>query len=464
MPLTVLLNFLLGSAPWLFPIDNTSSTPLSPSVPPLLLRHESSIILTIPTQTIPVKSFVYLRESTPSKIRLAIHVAKDIVIRTEFYPLIKGSNPTLTLKEEVWSLAVPPTIEESIEFYPTITVHLEELGASKPRKQRRGVYHCDIFWPIRFLFCLVKWILCFPCAVLLKIVRILTRGVGKGIEVTAAAVGSFRAIGKSNKVNWLKALRANSKEVSNDGGESGGGDSELVFQILPTDRGGQGFFFEVPSPQQCVLRVKWRPPPLLSEKKPFDNVGYRGTNIYRNYPCTTDYLLASEGLNNTVKLLQDSYAADPVDPLGLSSWHPPPIHRVVAIYGINVPTEVSGVYKRNNCVRLTSLVHSEKDLCVTQLLVLDKSATLKGLDGYTIEGGIVRETKDSTQTIVDGTTETISGDGTVPYWSLQHCRTWQGKGVKTCDVKVYELPGAEHRAILNEAKFHEILLDVIGCN
>lgn len=463
----LMLGRSLGSAPWLFPLDSTKSTPISPVIPPFILRHESSIILTIPSQTIPMKSFVYRRESTPLKVRLAIHLAKDFVIRTEFYPLSRGKSPMLTINEEVWALAVPPTLDETLKFYPSIIVDLEELGAGKPRKQRRGVYHCDILWPCRFAFCLVKWTLCFPCAVLLKIFRLFARGAKKGADLTAAAVGGTRTIGKSKPVkSWAKALSESENTVSNDGGESGDIDKEVRFSILPTDRAGQGFFFEIPESQECVLHVKWKPSTSSIEKKPFDAVRYKSTNVYQYYPCQTVGLLASEGLNNTTKLLRNTYAADPVDPRGLSSWNPPPVQKVTAIYGINVPTEVSGIYQRNKCVKLSCM--TKKDMCVKQLHVLDKSATLKGLDGYSNEGGIIRETKRTTQPIIgsDGNFKTakISGDGTVPYWSLSHVKTWQGKGVKKCEVTVHEIDGVEHRAVLNEAKFHKILLDVIGCS
>lgn len=464
----VVLGRSLGSAPWLFPLDRTKSTPISPVIPPSILRHQSSIILTIPTQTIPMKSFVYRRESKPLKVRLAIHLAKDFVVRTEFYPLSRGKSPMLTINEEVWALAVPPTLDETLKFYPSIIVDLEELGAGKPRKQRRGVCNqCDILWPCRFAFCLVKWTLCFPCAVLLKIFRLFARGAKKGADLAAAAVGETRTIGKSKPVkSWANALRESENTVSNDGGESGGIDKEVRFSILPTDREGQGFFFEIPESQECVLHVKWKPYMSSMEKKPFDAVRYKSTNVYQYYPCQTGDLLASEGLNNATKLLRNTYAADPVDPRGLSSWNPPPVQKVTAIYGINVPTEVSGVYQQNKCVKLSCL--TKKDMCVKQLHVLDKSATLKGLDGYSNEGGIIRETKNTTQPIIgsDGNFKTakISGDGTVPYWSLSHVKTWQGKGVKKCEVTVHEIDGVEHRAVLNEAKFHKILLDVIGCS
>ncbi len=450
----LMLGRSLGSAPWLFPLEGvTSAAQKSPPVPPSVMRLEASITLTIPTQTIPMKSFVYRRAVMPSKIRLAIHLAKDFVVRTDYYPVSKGRAPTLTLKEEVWCVALPPTINESLKLYPNIHVHLEERGTGKPRKERRGIYHCDIFWPFRFVCCMIKWIFCLPCAIVLKILRLLGKGADRGLEVTAGAVGSFRAIGKSRKVNWGKGLIESTKAASSDGGESGDVGSEIRFKILPTDREGQGFFFEQPSPQKCVLKVKWSPPTSLLESKPFDKVSCKSTTIHQYYPATARDLLVTEGLNNATKLLKDTYAADPVDPRGLSSRDPPPIKKVVAIYGINLPTEASAVYQRKRSVKLT---HStRKDLCVRQLTVLDKDAKLKGLDdGYTLKSGIITENKSKAKK---------SGDGTVPYWSLQHCRTWQGEGVKKCDVKVYEIEGAEHRAILNDKKFHRILLEVIGC-
>jgi len=443
----------LGSTPWLFPLENTPAMPISTSLPPSVLRLESSITLTIPTQTIPMKSFVYRRAVMPSKVRLAIHIAEDFVVRTEFYPLSRGKSPTLILKEEVWSVALPPTIEETLKLYPHIFVHLEELGAGKPRKNRRGIYHCDVCWLCRFAFCMVKWFFCLPCAIVLIIFRLLGKGADRGIEATFGAVGSFRTIGKSRKVNWGEGLIASYKAASHDGGESGGVTSELKFQLLPTDREGQGFFFEIPKSQYCGLKLKWRPNPTLLGRKPFDKItDSKSKTIHQYYSATARDLLAAEGLNNTVKLLKDSYASDPVDPRGLSSWYPPPIKKVVAIYGINLPTEASGVYQRKQSVRLSSA--TKTDLSVRQLVVLDKNAQLKGLQGYSIKNGIISETKCKMKK---------SGDGSVPYWSLRHCRTWQGKGIKKCDVKVYEIEGAEHRSILNDAKFHNILLEVIGC-
>ena len=69
------------------------------------------------------------------------------------------------------------------------------------------------------------------------------------------------------------------------------------------------------------------------------------------------------------------------------------------------------------------------------------------------------ETKSAKQASLNG--ESRSGDGTVPYYSLQHLKTWNGD---SCNVSVEELEGAEHREIFADARFHKILVDYVTAN
>jgi hypothetical protein len=55
----------------------------------------------------------------------------------------------------------------------------------------------------------------------------------------------------------------------------------------------------------------------------------------------------------------------------------------------------------------------------------------------------------------------VSGDGTVPYWSLAHSKTWQSE---ECNVTVQELDKAPHREILADPRFHEALLNYVCVN
>ncbi len=57
--------------------------------------------------------------------------------------------------------------------------------------------------------------------------------------------------------------------------------------------------------------------------------------------CDSRRLLGMEGLASALHLLKETYVNDPLGPRSLSAWRPPPVGRFIAIYGINLPTEVS---------------------------------------------------------------------------------------------------------------------------
>ena len=197
-------------------------------------------------------------------------------------------------------------------------------------------------------------------------------------------------------------------------------------------------------------------------------------------------VLKMEGLRDHLKLIKETYEKDPLGPTSLSSSQPLPVKKVTAIYGINLPTEVSAVYKRNpivqieqskkkslrehdlslsasrTCSAAASVIqraYQSRRKCSQMFVVLDKDARLsneKG-SGLVIRNKIIWETKDTPQKIIGGGIERKCGDGSVSYWSLQHCRSWQGK----CGVTVHEIDVALHRAILNDERFHALLLQCL---
>jgi hypothetical protein len=73
----------------------------------------------------------------------------------------------------------------------------------------------------------------------------------------------------------------------------------------------------------------------------------------------------------------------------------------------------------------------------------------------------VFETEATPQRSIDAPEEVVrrSGDGTVPYQSLRYSRSWASAG---CLSQAVELPGAEHRAILADARLHAALSDYLG--
>jgi len=68
------------------------------------------------------------------------------------------------------------------------------------------------------------------------------------------------------------------------------------------------------------------------------------------------------------------------------------------------------------------------------------------------------ETPLTTQTRIDtGEKVQICGDGTVPYASLNYCAKWKDQ----MDLSIKEIPGIRHRDILDDIRFHEIVLDYL---
>ena len=206
-------------------------------------------------------------------------------------------------------------------------------------------------------------------------------------------------------------------------------------------------------------------------------------------------LLKKEGCDPTMQLLSNTYDTDPIDPRNCrSSIRSPPVRRVKAIYGINIPTEIGAIYKRKSAVKAaknkintlftidtkSKLFDNTVTMTEAELQEYDKINNNKGENyrtssnslGYVIEGGIIKETKNTFQTIMRSPLQNntnderiererrrrICGDGIVPYYSLQVPRTWQSD---TCHVDIVELPEADHREILDDTRFHSVLIDYV---
>jgi Lecithin:cholesterol acyltransferase len=159
-------------------------------------------------------------------------------------------------------------------------------------------------------------------------------------------------------------------------------------------------------------------------------------------------MISREGVTTTINAIENQYDTDPLDPRGRTSFDRPPVGRIKAVYGINLPTEVAAVYRRHKAV----VDRHDKVLnyhCLdTQAHVIDEES------GYITKGGKLLETANTVQP--DG--EKVSGDGTVPYWSMQHVKTWNSKD---CIVTVDTLDGAPHREILADSRFHDLLISYV---
>ncbi|KAL3907473.1 MAG: hypothetical protein SGILL_008861, partial [Bacillariaceae sp.] len=156
-----------------------------------------------------------------------------------------------------------------------------------------------------------------------------------------------------------------------------------------------------------------------------------------------------------IDCMRSVYDADPCIETTHNLPPPPGITRVKSVHGINLPTEVASVYRPH-----TVFVRNVTVAKTQSRLLLDARAKISCDDdkanGYIVEGGIVAETKQTEQLTHTGERIQCSGDGTVPYWSLQCVHKWQSEN---CSVKVDELEGAEHREILADKRLHKLLID-----
>jgi hypothetical protein len=191
-------------------------------------------------------------------------------------------------------------------------------------------------------------------------------------------------------------------------------------------------------------------------------------------------IMEREGLDRTLRFIRNTYDDDKYSPRLRSSYEPPPISRIHAIYGINIPTEIAAVYHRQDTCLSTNQLQS--------LYVPDKKAILtaeaKPL-GYQLSNGILYETSKTKQQPIydhdDTTCREVCGDGTVPYWSLAHCKTWNETTATTTtavssltttgttggrrrrrEVTVEELDKAPHREILADPRFHDAVWNYVA--
>ena len=124
---------------------------------------------------------------------------------------------------------------------------------------------------------------------------------------------------------------------------------------------------------------------------------------------------------------------------------PPPLKRVVAVYGVNTPTAVQYAFKHKH-------MHA---LRAPGVLPWEPSTSLDGVSG----DGVVYESEGCGRLALrvdTGERVATSGDGVVPYLSLRHAASWHGARAlgarELCNVQVLELPGASHDGVVSDAR------------
>jgi len=504
----LILGRSLGSALFLLP----HLLPSRNAAPNVILRTEGALAVTVS----PIDCREVLDElgSGTPKIQLQIKYG-DKVLRTGFQQPV-GENLTIHFSQ-TFVFPAPPILPLSSEGgLDTLTISLLQPGLDKAAKaayKKLDRYSCTapLVWIANYVVVMLKFILFGTYLFFRRVFR----GSPEEARGDLPGVQDIFDAADDTTAKLASSILAESAErhLSN----VLAGDHEAKFEIDVMKKGRRSYFRHQSVSVSCELHFA-NP---ISKSREIDSVcsaiakpinpardmarhGLKDTtdgclvtskkDEHVQYEPTAGgkSLLFGEGMNYIFDVMKDNYDSDPLGPRTRSAKDPPPVKRVKAIYGVNLPTEVGAVYRRASL-----FLESGK---LQRLHELDKSATMKkNKDAYKIQNGIIMELKTSPQVIVgpnlaedrtynhsdavlspprsvlpvrlfnsqasevkehltEGELVLRCGDGTVPYWSLQHCRTWQG----ACDVSIDEIEGAEHREILANSTFHKILVDYVS--
>jgi len=440
----LILGRSLGSVPWLVPRILPSDTP-----PMVFIRTEGVLEVTVPP--IDCTSLLTERRDEPPKLRLAVLLGKE-VLTSEFQDPINRHGKLMYEFPGTFTLPTPAQIIKDREGLLQFKLQEPGLKAAK-QEEERG----ESFDPAHCLFeivcCPFKYILCLPCTLawcLLRKTFEFTRDVTlAGADMTATLMGAGANIAHSKQF-YLADIMGNSC------------DATVNTQIFMDDNAKRKVEISAklkwippkhPSSVEAGARAHNSPMAVVSAQPHVANhftVEHKSKYHVRYEAIDGDELLTNEGMSRILDFVHNRYEKDALGPRTLSAADAPPVKRVIAIFGVNRPTEVGAVYRRRAAVIQLGIQNT-----MEKLHRLDSSSRIKSSSkagGISMRGGLILETSETYNSTCKGK----AGDGTVPYYSMDHCRKWQGLA---CDVQVIELEGADHREILADERFHKIILD-----
>lgn len=447
----LILGRSLGSGPWMMSTELPAHVA---AIPNAICRKEGSLTITI--SSIDMSPLVQRRNTAPSRIRLCVAYGSEF-LRTEFKPYADK----MTFNE-TFRFAAPPSLNQG-NHAERLVIYLQEPGTRSATSRDKKTCVSRI---CACICCPIKWIIFCPCSLIVSVLKTGVRATAATVSAVAGAAGAGTSIAMSKSMDPSKALKK----------ESSGYKGQLTVQFTASADVANPPLFGTSRHSKATVQVEWMPPPSMTDGTvdfgsavavlPAANQKMFGPSLQvkdpKNEhavfePVSGAPLLQAEGIDKQVfKLLKNRYENDPLGPRTKSSHDAPPVKKVIAIYGINRPTEVSAIYCRAPAQIV--LPGGSKE----STFVLDTRGRLSqgtvAAKSYQVSGGIIQETKNTPQVMNEPggktTVRNASGDGTVPFWSLQHCRSWASP---TCEVEAHELEGAEHREILADKRFHEIL-------
>jgi hypothetical protein len=439
----------LGSGPWLFPET------LPDGVPGCVYLRPNGVLQVTFVGEVSANDLVKTRRtiSRPNRYQLAVAFGSSKrVVTTPFKVSDRLDRVSFASEKIFFATDVNPKKKKN-RAENTLQILLQEPGIAAAKFEKHAT-KCN---PLDFL---LKWLTCwYLIDCIYKFLEFLTCGLVQSLVVSVDAISS--TVGGSTTLAFTELVPLNDKVWN-------GKPVKMELQLYHKDDHSktEGLACCLSHAHQhrastIKIRIQWIPynktKSLRKICSPIAQPSSGGLFTANHldvkakgvaYQEFSGYdIMEREGLEDILRVIKTTYDHDAkMGPRNISSSQAPPVKRVHAIYGINLPTEMAGVYER-------------KDTCLSSdrlrnLYKLDSKATVDRASGYTVKGGVMFETKHTKQTVAGG--RRVSGDGTVPYWSLQHAKSWQGP---SCEVSVVELEGAGHREILADPRFHKAVLD-----
>ena len=446
-----------GSVPWMYPYY------IPPGIPPAAyIRREGAIHITVE----PFDCLEMIRERANKQSKFRLDVTYNGKKLHSSYHSPQGDTVT-ALFPETFTFAAPAELSSSDSTAlrdGTIRISLYESGLNIAQE----VGYCSCIPSILGSF--VDALFPAECCRRLKFVKAhdTVSGVVEGTalataNVATAMLGTATLIADSQEENIFEYLTNKSNPAEMSFALRFGNLRKMRKELMAGEKTRTGIVMGETSTLPVKVKVWWQPPQHDVDVDAMTSVRIASINsdttpdleVHTAKHKTVPYeevsgvqLLKSEFLPQFRKILEDVYEEDAIGPRTLSSAEAPPVKRVKAVYGIDLPTEISAVYRRRDI--------TTKEGQLRCLHEVDESARIES-DVYEIKSGLILETEKSPQSI--GANEVVyrSGDGTVPYYSLQQSRKWKD----VCDLTIDELPQADHREILGDERFLKLLVDYV---
>ncbi|KAL3937493.1 MAG: hypothetical protein SGARI_002102 [Bacillariaceae sp.] len=399
----LVLGRSFGSGPWLLPSELPDGVPAS-----CYIRPHGVLEVTF-THSVNATPFVDKREhvNRPKRYQLQIVArgfhddsSEEHTVRTPFHSINSDLGTDTVAFKDTLSFATNPIPLQGARLQ--ILLQEPGLAAAKKEKQQKkfNPFTCALC-----VFCICLW----PLICICKIFKCITFGAFRGAMLAADAVakstgsGSTLAFSESIKVPpsvWKGkevTIKVPMYHAADYGAEEGSCCCTYAVEPRTID---------------VYVKLKWKP---FDSKKSFrrrcsficepsTNAPHlpvkRSGRDYHEFPGYD--LMEREGLAHMLSFVKNAYDEDDLGPRTISSEDPPPIKRIHAIYGVNLPTEVGAIYKRKDTC--------ESEHRLASLYKPDKKAFIAKNTGYSIAGGVLMETPKTKQSVDKN--RQVSGDGT----------------------------------------------------